>query len=133
MSTGLALGCEITRLTRFSTAKLFLSRPAQELIRFAALSARAAAARVTTDGGEEKYICLHEIHGRGRGQAGARPWTESTLVRLQPLRRAADGNCDRAGLRSAHEVIDFLTKLRSTLQFLGVRTARCRKAPSAPT
>ena len=87
MSTGLALGCEITRLTRFDRKNYFYPDLPKSLSDFAALmrpSARARGIAVTTDGGEEKDIRLHEIHGRGLGRSWCRSLDGIHTVRLQP-------------------------------------------------
>ena len=64
MSTGLALGCEITRLTRFDRKNYFYPDlpKAYQISQLYAPICTGGGIAVTTDGGEKKYIRLHEIH-----------------------------------------------------------------------
>ena len=137
MSTGLALGCEITRLTRFDRKNYFYPDlpKAYQISQLYAPICTGGGIAVTTDGGEEKYIRLHEIHmEEDAGKLVHDPWTESTLCDYNRWRRAADGNCDRAGLSlcaRGHRFPD--QAAQPHCNFSAFRTARCRKAPSAPT
>ena len=82
MSTGLALGCEITRLTRFDRKNYFYPDlpKAYQISQLYAPICTGGGIAVTTDGGEEKYIRLHEIHmEEDAGKLVHDPWTESTL------------------------------------------------------
>lgn len=130
MSTGLALGCEITRLTRFDRKNYFypdLPKAYQISQLYAPICTRGGIA-VTTDGGEEKYIRLHEIHmEEDAGKLVHDPWTESTLCDYNRCGVPLMEIVTEPDFRSAHEVIDFLTKLRSTLQFLGVSDCKMQE------
>lgn len=130
MSTGLALGCEITRLTRFDRKNYFypdLPKAYQISQHYAPICTGGGIA-VTTDGGEEKYIRLHEIHmEEDAGKLVHDPWTESTLCDYNRCGVPLMEIVTEPDFRSAHEVIDFLTKLRSTLQFLGVSDCKMQE------
>ena len=130
MSTGLALGCEITRLTRFDRKNYFYpDRPkAYQISQLYAPICTGGGIAVTTDGGEEKYIRLHEIHmEEDAGKLVHDPWTESTLCDYNRCGVPLMEIVTEPDFRSAHEVIDFLTKLRSTLQFLGVSDCKMQE------
>lgn len=130
MSTGLALGCEITRLTRFDRKNYFYSDlpKAYQISQLYAPICTGGGIAVTTDGGEEKYIRLHEIHmEEDAGKLVHDPWTESTLCDYNRCGVPLMEIVTEPDFRSAHEVIDFLTKLRSTLQFLGVSDCKMQE------
>lgn len=130
MSTGLALGCEITRLTRFDRKNYFYPDlpKAYQISQLYAPICMGGGIAVTTDGGEEKYIRLHEIHmEEDAGKLVHDPWTESTLCDYNRCGVPLMEIVTEPDFRSAHEVIDFLTKLRSTLQFLGVSDCKMQE------
>lgn len=130
MSTGLALGCEITRLTRFDRKNYFYPDlpKAYQISQLYAPICTGGGITVTTDGGEEKYIRLHEIHmEEDAGKLVHDPWTESTLCDYNRCGVPLMEIVTEPDFRSAHEVIDFLTKLRSTLQFLGVSDCKMQE------
>ncbi len=130
MSTGLALGCEITRLTRFDRKNYFYPDlpKAYQISQLYAPICTGGGIAVTTDGGEEKYIRLHEIHmEEDAGKLVHDPWTESTLCDYNRCGVPLIEIVTKPDFRSAHEVIDFLTKLRSTLQFLGVSDCKMQE------
>ena len=130
MSTGLALGCEITRLTRFDRKNYFYPDlpKAYQISQLYAPICTGGGIAVTTDGGEEKYIRLHEIHmEEDAGKLVHVPWTESTLCDYNRCGVPLMEIVTEPDFRSAHEVIDFLTKLRSTLQFLGVSDCKMQE------
>lgn len=130
MSTGLALGCEITRLTRFDRKNFFYPDlpKAYQISQLYAPICTGGGIAVTTDGGEEKYIRLHEIHmEEDAGKLVHDPWTESTLCDYNRCGVPLMEIVTEPDFRSAHEVIDFLTKLRSTLQFLGVSDCKMQE------
>lgn len=130
MSTGLALGCKITRLTRFDRKNYFYPDlpKAYQISQLYAPICTGGGIAVTTDGGEEKYIRLHEIHmEEDAGKLVHDPWTESTLCDYNRCGVPLMEIVTEPDFRSAHEVIDFLTKLRSTLQFLGVSDCKMQE------
>ena len=130
MSTGLALGCEITRLTRFDRKNYFYPDlpKAYQISQLYAPICTGGGIAVTTDGGEEKYIRLHEIHmEEDAGKLVHDPWTESTLCDYNRCGVPLMEIVTEPDFRSAHEVIDFLTKLRSTLQFLDVSDCKMQE------
>ena len=130
MSTGLALGCEITRLTRFDRKNYFYPDlpKAYQISQLYAPICTGGGIAVTTDGGEEKYIRLHEIHmEEDAGKLVHDPWTESTLCDYNRCGVPLMEIVTEPDFRSAHEVIDFLTKLRNTLQFLGVSDCKMQE------
>ena len=130
MSTGLALGCEITRLTRFDRKNYFYPDlpKAYQISQLYAPICTGGGIAVTTDGGEEKHIRLHEIHmEEDAGKLVHDPWTESTLCDYNRCGVPLMEIVTEPDFRSAHEVIDFLTKLRSTLQFLGVSDCKMQE------
>ena len=130
MSTGLALGCEITRLTRFDRKNYFYPDlpKAYQISQLYAPICTGGGIAVTTDGGEEKYIRLHEIHmEEDAGKLVHDPWTESTLCDYNRCGVPLMEIVTEPDFRSAHEVIDFLTRLRSTLQFLGVSDCKMQE------
>lgn len=130
MSTGLALGCEVTRLTRFDRKNYFYPDlpKAYQISQLYAPICTGGGIAVTTDGGEEKYIRLHEIHmEEDAGKLVHDPWTESTLCDYNRCGVPLMEIVTEPDFRSAHEVIDFLTKLRSTLQFLGVSDCKMQE------
>lgn len=130
MSIGLALGCEITRLTRFDRKNYFYPDlpKAYQISQLYAPICTGGGIAVTTDGGEEKYIRLHEIHmEEDAGKLVHDPWTESTLCDYNRCGVPLMEIVTEPDFRSAHEVIDFLTKLRSTLQFLGVSDCKMQE------
>ena len=130
MRPGLALGCEITRLTRFDRKNYFYPDlpKAYQISQLYAPICTGGGIAVTTDGGEEKYIRLHEIHmEEDAGKLVHDPWTESTLCDYNRCGVPLMEIVTEPDFRSAHEVIDFLTKLRSTLQFLGVSDCKMQE------
>ena len=130
MSTGLALGCEITRLTRFDRKNYFYPDlpKAYQISQLYAPICTGGGIAVTTDGGEKKYIRLHEIHmEEDAGKLVHDPWTESTLCDYNRCGVPRMELVTEPDFRAAHEVIDFLTKLRSTLQFLGVSDCKMQE------
>ena len=130
VSTGLALGCKITRLTRFDRKNYFYPDlpKAYQISQLYAPICTGGGIAVTTDGREEKYIRLHEIHmEEDAGKLVHDPWTESTLCDYNRCGVPLMEIVTEPDFRSAHEVIDFLTKLRSTLQFLGVSDCKMQE------
>ena len=71
---------------------------------------------------------MHEIHmEEDAGKLVHDPWTESTLCDYNRCGVPLMEIVTEPDFRSAHEVIDFLTKLRSTLQFLGVSDCKMQE------
>ena len=130
VKAGLALGCEITRYNKFDRKNYFYPDlpKAYQISQLYAPICTGGGIAVTTDGGEKKYIRLHEIHmEEDAGKLVHDPWTESTLCDYNRCGVPLMEIVTEPDFRSAHEVIDFLTKLRSTLQFLGVSDCKMQE------
>lgn len=130
MMTGLALGCDITRLTRFDRKNYFYPDlpKAYQISQLYAPICTKGGIEVTTEEGKKKFIRLHEIHmEEDAGKLVHDPWTESTLCDYNRCGVPLMEIVTEPDFRSAHEVIDFLTKLRSTLQFLGVSDCKMQE------
>lgn len=130
MMTGLALGCDITRLTRFDRKNYFYPDlpKAYQISQLYAPICTKGGIEVTTEEGEKKFIRLHEIHmEEDAGKLVHDPWTESTLCDYNRCGVPLMEIVTEPDFRSAHEVIGFLTQLRSTLQFLGVSDCKMQE------
>lgn len=130
VAAGLATNCEITRYNKFDRKNYFYPDlpKAYQISQLYAPICTGGGIAVTTDGGEEKYIRLHEIHmEEDAGKLVHDPWTESTLCDYNRCGVPLMEIVTEPDFRSAHEVIDFLTKLRSTLQFLGVSDCKMQE------
>lgn len=127
---GLACGCTINKETKHDRKNYFYPDlpKAYQISQLYAPICTGGGIAVTTDGGEEKYIRLHEIHmEEDAGKLVHDPWTESTLCDYNRCGVPLMEIVTEPDFRSAHEVIDFLTKLRSTLQFLGVSDCKMQE------
>lgn len=123
MMTGLALHCDITRLTRFDRKNYFYPDlpKAYQISQLYAPICTNGGIEVETPEGGARLIRLHEIHmEEDAGKLVHDPWTQSTLADYNRCGVPLMEIVTEPDFRSAGEVTDFLGKLRNTLEFLGV-------------
>ena len=122
MSTGLALGCEITRLTRFDRKNYFYPDlpKAYQISQLYLPFARDGKVHITTASGKEKDIRIHEIHmEEDAGKLVHSPFGDVSYPDYNRCGVPLLEIVSEPDFRSSEEVIAYLTKLKSTLKYLG--------------
>ena len=129
IAAGLALGCEITRHTKFDRKNYFypdLPKAYQVSQLYLPICRRG---RVEIEaGGRRKAVGIHEIHmEEDAGKLVHDPWSEQTLVDYNRCGVPLLEIVSEPDLRSAEEAVAYLEKLRATLQYLGVSDCKMQE------
>ncbi len=123
MMTGLALGCDITRLTRFDRKNYFYPDlpKAYQISQLYAPICTKGGIEVETEEGEKKFIRLHEIHMEE--DAGKLVHDDVNRISLADYNRCGIPLIEivtEPDFHSADEVIAFMEKIRLLLQYAGI-------------
>ena len=127
---GLALNCEITRYHKFDRKNYFypdLPKAYQisQLYRPIATNGRVP---ITLASGEERVIRIHEMHmEEDAGKLVHDPWIDQTRADYNRCGVPLIEIVTEPDFRSAEEVIAYLEKLRSILQYLGVSDCKMQE------
>ena len=126
VKAGLALGCTITKSSRFDRKNYFYPDlpKAYQISQLYAPIARDGA----VDIGEGKTIRIHEMHmEEDAGKLIHDPWTDQTQCDYNRCGVPLIEIVTEPDFRSPEEVLAYLEKLRSTLQYLGVSDCKMQE------
>ena len=122
VKAGLALNCSITRYSRFDRKNYFYPDlpKAYQISQLYLPIARDGAVSIHTDAGD-KTIRIHELHmEEDAGKLVHDPWLDETRCDYNRCGVPLIEIVTEPDFRTAEEVIAYLEKLRSILQYLGV-------------
>jgi len=129
IAAGLALGCEITRKTKFDRKNYFYPDlpKAYQVSQLYLPICQNGHVDIRTPAGE-KSVSIREIHmEEDAGKLTHDPWLDQTMVDYNRCGVPLLEIVSEPDMRSAEEVIAYLTKLRRTLQYLGVSDCRMQE------
>ena len=129
IAAGLATNCEITRYNKFDRKNYFypdLPKAYQVSQLYLPICRNGHVDIKTAAGG--KSIGIHEIHmEEDAGKLMHDPWLDQTMVDYNRCGVPLLEIVSEPDMRSAEEVIAYLTKLRQTLQYLGVSDCKMQE------
>ena len=126
---GLATNCEITRYNKFDRKNYFYPDlpKAYQISQLYLPICRNGHVDIETAAGK-KAVGIHEIHmEEDAGKLVHDPWLDETMVDYNRCGVPLLEIVSEPDMRSAEEVIAYLTKLRQTLQYLGVSDCRMQE------
>ena len=129
IAAGLATNCEITRHNKFDRKNYFYPDlpKAYQVSQLYLPICRNGHVDIKTAAGE-KAIGIHEIHmEEDAGKLMHDPWIDQTMVDYNRCGVPLLEIVSEPDMRSAEEVIAYLTKLRQTLQYLGVSDCKMQE------
>jgi len=127
---GLALNCEITRYCKFDRKNYFYPDlpKAYQISQLYLPIARDGEVTITWGEGEHKTVRIHELHmEEDAGKLVHDPWLDQTRCDYNRCGVPLIEIVTEPDFRSAEEVIAYLEKLRSTLQYLGVSDCKMQE------
>ena len=129
IATGLATNCEITQRNKFDRKNYFYPDlpKAYQVSQLYLPICRNGRLTISTAQGE-KDVRIHEIHmEEDAGKLMHDPWIDQTMVDYNRCGVPLLEIVSEPDMRSADEVIAYLTKLRQTLQYLGVSDCKMQE------
>ncbi len=123
VKTGLALNCDITRYNKFDRKNYFYPDlpKAYQISQLYLPFAQNGQVEITTRSGKKTSIRIHEIHmEEDAGKLVHSPFGDVTYVDFNRCGVPLLEIVSEPDFRSGEEVIAYLEKLKSTLQYLGV-------------
>ena len=129
VAAGLATNCEITRYNKFDRKNYFYPDlpKAYQISQLYLPICRNGYVDIVTAAGE-KSVGIHEIHmEEDAGKLMHDPWLDQTMVDYNRCGVPLLEIVSEPDMRSAEEVIAYLTKLRQTLQYLGVSDCKMQE------
>lgn len=129
ISAGLALGCAITRQTKFDRKNYFYPDlpKAYQVSQLYLPICRNGRVEIDTHG-VKKSIGIHEIHmEEDAGKLTHDPFSDQTLVDYNRCGVPLLEIVSDPDMRSAEEAVAYLEKLRATLQYLGVSDCKMQE------
>ena len=129
IAAGLATNCEITRHNKFDRKNSFYPDlpKAYQVSQLYLPICRNGHVDIKTAAGE-KAVGIHEIHmEEDAGKLMHDPWIDQTMVDYNRCGVPLLEIVSEPDMRSAEEVIAYLTKLRQTLQYLGVSDCKMQE------
>ena len=129
VAAGLATNCEITRYNKFDRKNYFYPDlpKAYQISQLYLPICRNGHVDIETAAGK-KAVGIHEIHmEEDAGKLVHDPWLDETMVDYNRCGVPLLEIVSEPDMRSAEEVIAYLTKLRQTLQYLGVSDCRMQE------
>ena len=126
---GLALNCEITRYNKFDRKNYFYPDlpKAYQISQLYLPIARSGRVTIRTGAGE-KDIRIHELHmEEDAGKLVHDPWTDQTKADSNRCGVPLIEIVTEPDFRTAGEVIAYLEKLKSTLEYLGVSDCKMQE------
>lgn len=127
---GLALNCEITRYHKFDRKNYFYPDlpKAYQISQLYLPIATNGRVPITLASGEEKVIRIHEMHmEEDAGKLVHDPWIDQTRADYNRCGVPLIEIVTEPDFRSAEEVIAYLEKLKSTLEYLGVSDCKMQE------
>lgn len=129
VAAGLALGCEITRNSKFDRKNYFYPDlpKAYQISQLYLPICRNGGLEIETGAGK-KWIGIHEIHmEEDAGKLVHDPWGDVTLVDYNRCGVPLIEIVSDPDMRSAEEVVAYLEKLKLILQYLGVSDCKMQE------
>lgn len=129
VAAGLATNCEITRYNKFDRKNYFYPDlpKAYQISQLYLPICRNGHVDIVTAAGK-KSVGIHEIHmEEDAGKLMHDPWLDQTMVDYNRCGVPLLEIVSEPDMRSAEEVIAYLTKLRQTLQYLGVSDCKMQE------
>ena len=129
VAAGLATNCEITRYNKFDRKNYFYPDlpKAYQISQLYLPICRNGHVDIVTAAGE-KSVGIHEIHmEEDAGKLMHDPWLDQTMVDYNRCGVPLLEIVSEPDMRSEEEVIAYLTKLRQTLQYLGVSDCKMQE------
>ena len=129
VKAGVALNCEITRYSKFDRKNYFYPDlpKAYQISQLYLPIARDGRVELHTSGGNSA-VRIHEIHmEEDAGKLVHDPWIDQTRADYNRCGVPLIEIVTEPDFRSAEEVIAYLEKLRSTLQYLGVSDCKMQE------
>ena len=129
VAAGLATNCEIMRYNKFDRKNYFYPDlpKAYQISQLYLPICRNGHVDIETAAGK-KAVGIHEIHmEEDAGKLVHDPWLDETMVDYNRCGVPLLEIVSEPDMRSAEEVIAYLTKLRQTLQYLGVSDCRMQE------
>ena len=129
VAAGLATNCDITRYNKFDRKNYFYPDlpKAYQVSQLYLPICRDGKVPIHTEAGD-KVIRIHEIHmEEDAGKLMHDPWIDQTMVDYNRCGVPLLEIVSEPDMRSAEEVIAYLTKLRQTLQYLGVSDCKMQE------
>ena len=129
IATGLATNCEITRRNKFDRKNYFYPDlpKAYQISQLYLPICRNGHIDIETAAGR-KAVGIHEIHmEEDAGKLMHDPWLDQTMVDYNRCGVPLLEIVSEPDMRSAEEVIAYLTRLRQTLQYLGVSDCKMQE------
>ena len=129
IAAGLATNCEITRRNKFDRKNYFYPDlpKAYQVSQLYLPICRNGHVDIHTSAGD-KSVGIHEIHmEEDAGKLMHDPWLDQTMVDYNRCGVPLLEIVSEPDMRSAEEVIAYLTKLRQTLQYLGVSDCKMQE------
>ncbi len=130
VKAGLALNCEISRFSRFDRKNYFYPDlpKAYQISQLYLPIVRNGRVPIRTPSGVGKTIRIHELHmEEDAGKLVHDPWIDQTRADYNRCGVPLIEIVTEPDFRSAEEVIAYLEKLRSTLQYLGVSDCKMQE------
>ena len=127
---GLALNCTITRYNKFDRKNYFYPDlpKAYQISQLYLPICRDGAVEIRTPSGVEKTVRIHEIHmEEDAGKLVHDPWIDQTRCDYNRCGVPLIEIVTEPDFRSGEEVVAYLEKLRSTLQYLGVSDCKMQE------
>lgn len=128
--TGIATNCDITENNKFDRKNYFYPDlpKAYQISQLYFPICRNGHINITGQDGEEKQVRIHEIHmEEDAGKLIHDDWEDCTLVDYNRCGVPLLEIVSEPDMRSAEEVIDYLSKLRSILQYTGVSDCKMQE------
>ena len=126
----LALGCTVTRYSRFDRKNYFYPDlpKAYQISQLYLPIVRNGKLTIRTESGGEKTIRIHELHmEEDAGKLVHDPWIDQTRCDYNRCGVPLIEIVTEPDFRSGEEVIAYLEKLRSTLQYLGISDCKMQE------
>ena len=130
VKAGLALNCTITKYNKFDRKNYFYPDlpKAYQISQLYLPICRNGAVPISTESGVEKTIRIHEIHmEEDAGKLVHDPWIDQTRCDYNRCGVPLIEIVTEPDFRSGEEVIAYLEKLKSTLQYLGVSDCKMQE------
>ena len=130
VKAGLVLGCDITRSSKFDRKNYFYPDlpKAYQISQLYLPIARNGAVSISLEGGGCKTIRIHELHmEEDAGKLVHDPWLDQTRCDYNRCGVPLIEIVTEPDFRSGEEVIAYLEKLRSVLQYLGVSDCKMQE------
>ena len=130
VKASLALNCDVTRSTKFDRKNYFYPDlpKAYQISQLYLPIGRNGAVPIRTESGVEKTVRIHELHmEEDAGKLVHDPWIDQTRADYNRCGVPLIEIVTEPDFRNAEEVIAYLEKLRSTLQYLGVSDCKMQE------